>query len=501
MKRFVIISTVIFGIFILDLFHGCKTGGVDSGENPVPVLTSLSPSSAVSHMPPFTLTAYGANFVAGSTILVNGVAKETAFVGVGELTCRINQGDTLGNTPASMTGVPVQPGNKVTSLANWDMPVLVRSPSPGGGDSRTLAFTVNGNHTFNDPAAVTSDAGGRSSLPRVVLDAGGNIMVVYEFWDGLSDPGGIRFIRSPDGGGTWEGPLNVGDCFGGCENPGIAVDTAGNPKVVFSAGDRVCFVSSMDGGVTWGDPAYLSAAAMNGVEPVIAVDAGGGLNIVWVHGEGNIDYRVYFIRSVDDGITWSTAVNIFSGWENSVSAYNVSMAVDGIGGVYAAWTSWPLGGSRYSFVYSNYSHDHGVTWNDEDSYFGVCNRSGLAVDNEGNLDIVLESATLPFMYDVRFRKSMDRGVTWEPVVAVTSNAYISRPKMAIDSVGNINVIYRSGGVFNFTRSIDGGALWSEGFPITGNANSADIGVDARGTVYVVWGNEDTGQLDITVSSL
>lgn len=129
MKQF-IITIACLGVCSLLFFNGCHTGGEDGEDNPIPVLSSISPSTAVSHMPPFTLTAHGANFVPGSTILFNGVVKETTFVSDGELTCRIDPDDTLESPAASINPETVRQGKVKTAPAGWNAPVLVRSPPP-----------------------------------------------------------------------------------------------------------------------------------------------------------------------------------------------------------------------------------------------------------------------------------------------------------------------------------------------------------------------------------
>jgi YVTN family beta-propeller protein len=90
--------------------------------NPVPVPTSLSPTTTVGGGPSFTLTVNGSNFVSGSTVLWNGVARTTIFVSSTQLTATIPSSDLLSSGSAA---------------------VGVFSPLPGGGNSTTvLQFTI-----------------------------------------------------------------------------------------------------------------------------------------------------------------------------------------------------------------------------------------------------------------------------------------------------------------------------------------------------------------------
>ena len=89
--------------------------------NPVPVLTSLSPSSATVGGAGFTLTVTGSHFVNGSQIRWNGAARATTFVSSGQLQAVI---------PASDIGA--------TGTAS----VTVVNPAPVGGTSNALPFTI-----------------------------------------------------------------------------------------------------------------------------------------------------------------------------------------------------------------------------------------------------------------------------------------------------------------------------------------------------------------------
>lgn len=89
--------------------------------NPRPELTALLPSSAKAGSPQFKLTVTGKNFVPNSVIRWNGVDQATTFVNDGELRAVISA-DKIAN--------PEQ------------VSVTVRNPTPGGGTSNPLIFTI-----------------------------------------------------------------------------------------------------------------------------------------------------------------------------------------------------------------------------------------------------------------------------------------------------------------------------------------------------------------------
>jgi len=91
-------------------------------NNPVPVISLLSPASATAGGDAFTLTVNGSKFVSTSTVQWSSVDRTTSFVSTTQLTAAI---------PA-------------IDIATADMPaVTVFNPAPGGGTSGAVNFTVN----------------------------------------------------------------------------------------------------------------------------------------------------------------------------------------------------------------------------------------------------------------------------------------------------------------------------------------------------------------------
>lgn len=89
---------------------------------PAPVLTSLSPLSIQAGQPAFTLTATGGNFTPASVVEWNSTALVTLFTSTSALTAQV---------PASLI--------KNAGSAS----VVVTTPSPGGGTTAAITFTIN----------------------------------------------------------------------------------------------------------------------------------------------------------------------------------------------------------------------------------------------------------------------------------------------------------------------------------------------------------------------
>lgn len=116
------------GPAIVTVANPAPDGGVSNevtftvaSANPIPNLTSLTPSSATAGGPAFTLTVNGQGMVNGAIVRWNGQNRTTTFVSGTRVTAAINASD-------------IAAGGTIT--------ITVLNPSPGGGVSNVLPFTV-----------------------------------------------------------------------------------------------------------------------------------------------------------------------------------------------------------------------------------------------------------------------------------------------------------------------------------------------------------------------
>ena len=103
------------------LYRGATVLPPSKTSNPLPAVTSLSPSSVAAGSANLVLGVSGTGFVRGSTVRWNGSERATTFVSATELRAYLPAGDLTAAGSAEITVV---------------------SPSPGGGTSRAAAFTV-----------------------------------------------------------------------------------------------------------------------------------------------------------------------------------------------------------------------------------------------------------------------------------------------------------------------------------------------------------------------
>jgi len=112
----------------ITVFNPAPGGGTSGARtlavlNPVPSISSISPSVALALGSSFSLTVNGSGFVSGSVVQVNGSARPTTFVSATQLTAQIANNDILSVGTRAIT---------------------VFNAAPGGGTSNSATLTVIG---------------------------------------------------------------------------------------------------------------------------------------------------------------------------------------------------------------------------------------------------------------------------------------------------------------------------------------------------------------------
>ncbi len=244
---------------------------------------------------------------------------------------------------------------------------------------------------------------------------------------------------------TWSQVVNIYKYPGFSEPPAIAIDSSGNLNVVCwnntSGNDDIYFVRSTDDGTSWSEAVNISKNPGYSRRPAIAVDASGNINVVWRDDtSGNID--IYFSRSTNDGVSWSNAVNLS---KNSGISDSPDIAVDSAGNINVVWDENTSGNID---VYFSRSTNDGVSWsqtvNISNSWRGS-ELARIAVDVAGNINVVWCEYTPQFggSIEIYFSRSIDGGVSWSQVVKIPklSGPYDTRNCIAVDHAGNISLLW------------------------------------------------------------
>lgn len=497
MKKILIIISVVLLVLI---FIECGPSGEDDDnqDNLLPILTRITPSSKVSNMPIFTLAAIGTNFNYSSTIIFNNSEKQTTFVSSTELNCQITPDDiNMGTNSSSM-----QSSNSISNIWNDNefvyVQVMVHNTSPVNAFSNSVVFTIHSNFTFRTPIIISSGPG-KEREPVIDVSDAGDINIAMENCTADNDFCSVKFIRSTDRGESWGNLIDVYNRSGASHSPSIALDAEGNINIVFEDNKAIYFTFSTDNGTSWSEAEKISDEGEIASQPEIVVDGMDGIDVVWNDTtEFSVCPRVDFARSTDKGMSWIGPVNIFNSLYIEGGLYgSPSIGVDGAGAISVTWTS--RYSTKYTQIFFNRSADLGASWDMADSIAWISRSPAVAVDSAGNINVAFASAYIPNAYDIRFKRSTDAGVTWSGYIDIAdcrNKGSAHSPAIAVDSAGNINVVYYFGNWYSsedtsgiyFSRSTDNGTTWSEGVRLSDQAESyhIDIDVDDSGNIYVVW---------------
>jgi uncharacterized repeat protein (TIGR01451 family) len=218
-----ITDTFIAGTATVTVYTPPPGGGVSNGlaftvQNPVPVLTSLSPSSASVGSGAFSLTVNGSGFVSGSTVLWNGTSRATTVNSSAQLQATIAAADVA--TAGTATVTVSAPGCGTSNALTFNIQAIIQTVAGGGA-----------NWPGDGGPATEAELGGVNNLMGVAVDTAGNfyftsrevVLEVYAQTGLIATVAGMAQYNCEwmgDGGPATGATL--------CDPAGVAVDSAGN---------------------------------------------------------------------------------------------------------------------------------------------------------------------------------------------------------------------------------------------------------------------------------
>jgi hypothetical protein len=183
------------------------------------------------------------------------------------------------------------------------------------GTTCDILFTasVDGAQTFSTPVQLSND-GGCNVNPTPLVDADGNLDIA---WQGSGNS--IFFTRSTDRGQTFANPTAVVQNAIEVSSQQFVVGPSGDIDLVFDAATvdfDVFFTRSIDNGATFSTPINLALPPVQGFtgggDPAVGVDRNGKITVAWEddsNGTFSGDYDIY-ARASTDGGTFSEAVDL-----------------------------------------------------------------------------------------------------------------------------------------------------------------------------------------------
>ena len=308
-------------------------------------------------------------------------------------------------------------------------------------------YAPNGETRLEKPVNVSRSPRIFSWLPRMLITSTDPIEV-YLLWQeivfsGGSHGGEIVFARSSDGGKTWSEPRNLSN------------DIAGSGK----------------GRIT---PDYWHNGSLD-----LAMGAAGNLYAAWTDYEG----ALWCSRSTDRGDRFSRPLRVAG---DAKPTRGPSLAVDGQGDVYLAWT---VGEDKAGNLRFAKSTDQGRSFGEPrivGAGKGHTDAPKLAVDRQGTVHLVYaESLGGPFeRYVIQYTRSHDRGDSFAAPKAIARPhteqfASVHFPALSVDGQDNLYIIWElfprrgsSSQGLGFTVSRDAGRTFAPPVVVPGSVDPA-----------------------------
>lgn len=359
---------------------------------------------------------------------------------------------------------------------------------------------------------------------------------------------GANYFYSFDFGDSWGGSISGagGSNYG---DPSTAINLSGRQYVGYISSSGGMGVSYSNNGTSWTARTASSAGSLD--KNHLTVDNSptspyeGNVYNSWVAFAGSNNTEIEFVRSTNDGVSYSPAINISSAVNAGSHNQGVNLQTGPNGEVYAVWAiydSWPSdetaigyakssdGGVTFALASRIISNIRGIRSSETSKNQRVNSFPVMAVDisggsYDGNIYVVWANIGVPGTntgndIDIYMIRSTNQGSTWSSPIRVNQDAsglghehYF--PWITCDpETGTLSVIFYDdrnvGGakceVF-CANSFDGGDTWEDfrvsdvdftPAPIAGLAGGymGDyLGISARaGKVYPVWTDNRSGSV-------
>jgi PKD repeat protein len=386
-------------------------------------------------------------------------------------------------------------------------PVIPYKPAKVKGSQ----ISAKGIKTTNSPdVPVTSATNVTETECSIFIDPNDNQYVLNSnnstSWSGGSVGSlyGANYFQSANGGLTWGGtPNGAGGSNSG--DPTTAISRDGRQFVNFISSSSGQGIAYSDNGTTWNtatvapNPGSLADKNHMWIDNSLTSPYEGNLYVAWTPFGGSDDAEIVISRSTNDGLSWSSPLNISSAIAAGSHNQGVNIQTGPNGEVYAAWAvydSWPSdetaialakstnGGASFATASRIITNIRGIRTTETSKNHRVNSFPSMAVDisggpNNGNIYIVWANVGVPGTntgtnISVYMSKSTNGGSSWSTPVRVNQNPYTEGkeayfPWISCDSeTGVLSVVFyddrntTASSCEAFTAySLDAGDTWTD----------------------------------------
>lgn len=234
-----------------------------------------------------------------------------------------------------------------------------------------------------------------SSFSQIESDLNGNL---YLLWSDSSFLSLFYILCSKDRGENWE-RFEIADPHKFKYRFGSPVSLVANQNGFLYAGGGNQFTSSTDYGETWVSPIEVfSVDSTSWLKSKLRIDRDGNMVIVWSFG----DYKdhIYFSRSTDNGLNWSSPEQIpFGLTEIGYTFFDFGFNPAGEICVVASIGYWKAFDEYKNSIFFVKSGNNGIDWSEKVNLDSLkihgrsVNDPEMVVDKSGNIYIVWEKET------------------------------------------------------------------------------------------------------------
>ena len=277
----------------------------------------------------------------------------------------------------------------------------------------------------------------------------------------------IYYTRSIDSGLTWSNAIPISDINKNALNPAIAVNGP-NVHAVWRYIDTLTnkrsshYIHSIDGGNTWGTELLLDTAIADW--PAVAVSG----NIVYVANDyvtaaSPYNTEIFFLRSIDNGNTWSPHQQISFAVNRSEDEAITAQGSH----VHMSWNDKRTG--KFQIFYKE-SADYGVTWGPDIVVDTAYDYSTMVSVDGQHIDVIAAGHPVSHHYQLLLAQSSDTGSTWANTIDLTNDTTHTYfyPDM-VRSGSDLHIVCGSSIGAKYLHSADGGATWDAPYTFTGSS--------------------------------
>jgi hypothetical protein len=343
-----------------------------------------------------------------------------------------------------------------------------------------------------DPFASTT------SLKRCVASCRDTVNVAwYEHTEGENAV--IHYTRSTDAGLNWEAETQLTDGTYNAIEPSIGVSGLTVHLVWIGYANQsndfgIFYMRSADGGNTWDDAVQLTNYSGIKWYPEITV-SGNFVHIVW-YDQCNDEWEVFYMRSADNGTTWDEKTRL-----TNEPAHSVFTSIAAAGTfVHVAWYDERDGNRE---IYYKHSTDAGISWGEDTRLTysdGMSRFPEIAVSGPYVQIVYQDNSNGP--YEIYSIRSTNEGLSWGEKTLLTNEAVSSEHASIAICGPEIHVVWQDlqSGVYQifYKSSTDGGLSWGEDERLINtlyNAYYPSLAFSGE-WLHVVWYDERDGNDEV-----